>query len=267
MQIHFPSRPITSTFYRIPQLTPKKTSPVPTEQIMQTKSMEPGTHSTIARYFGLVFLFEALVALFTALAEQFYAGAPSFYFAVLASISCVLAICVSIPAAIAIALPEPNHRLLQIVTLFASVTAIALATIYLSPFVAAAPDLPYIAAGLRKDMLAGVASAITVLFLAACVRMARRMKGRNGAFILFAALVLTIVFGAVWMTLEPLCTIVSDTEAWSEECPLSHSFDHNFMMTILLIIANVLAAEGVLRLMAAGTGVEGYVEIIPVIQS
>lgn len=97
--------------------------------------------------------------------------------------------------------------------------------------------------------------------------MLRQLKGRNGAFILLAGLALIVLFGLLWVKLEPLCKQKAVGDAWPKACPMPSTFDHNFMITVLAMLSNVLAAEGVLRLMAAGSGVEGYVEIVPIIHT
>lgn len=234
-------------------------------QIMQTKSVEPGAHSGIARYFGLIFLFQALSALFTVLSEQFYKGFFSFYFAVFAVIMTTLAVILCVPAAVAVAVPEPNQTAVQAVAFVAAALAIVCSAIFIGPVLAAVLDVPYVDRTLRRDLLAAMAAAMAVLGVAAAVRMVRRMKGRNGALILMAGLALAVSFGAFWLWLEPRCRQMVLNQDWPESCPLSRSFDHNFFIVVFLMVANVLAAEGVLRLMAAGSGVEGYVEIIPII--
>jgi hypothetical protein len=44
-------------------------------------------------------------------------------------------------------------------------------------------------------------------------------------------------------------------------CPLPLRVDHNALLIFLLLCSNMLGAEGSLRLMAAGNGMEGYLEI------
>lgn len=235
--------------------------------IMQTKSVEPGTHSGVARYFGLVFLFQALAALFLALGEQLYEGYFSLYFSVMAVICIVIAVCFCVPAATAVAVPEPNNQCLQATTFIIAVAVLLLSTFALSTHLIAAPDIPYLNLFLRRELLGAMTGALLVLAAAATIRMLRQLKGRNGAFILLAGLALTAAFGLLWARLEPLCNQKAVGDPWPAQCPMPAAFDHNFMIAVLIMIANVLAAEGVLRLMAAGSGVEGYVEIIPIIHT
>lgn len=234
---------------------------------MQTKSVEPGTHSGVARYFGLVFLFQALAALFLALAEQMYNGSFSLYAAIMSSICLVITVCFCIPAATAVAVPEPQNQCLRATTFIASVCTLLLTTFVLSKKLIAAPDIPFVNSMLRRELLGAIIGALLVLVAASAIRMLRQLKGRNGAFILLAGLALIVVFGLLWAKLEPLCKQEAFGDGWPKACPMPSTFDHNFMITALAMLSNVLAAEGVLRLMAAGSGVEGYVEIVPIIHT
>lgn len=233
---------------------------------MQTKTVEPGTHSGIARYFGLIFFFEALTALSVVFSEQLYAGQISYIFAILAIIAASLAVALCVPAAMAVVVPENAFAFGQFATLVLAVGAIVASAMFGAPRLVAAPDLPYVDPSLRRQILAAVAAATGVLALAAAVRMTRRMKGRNGAFILLAGLSLALAFGVLWARLEPVCKRALG-EPWPSNCLLPSTFDHNFMLVVVTMLANVLAAEGVLRLMAAGQGEEGYVEIPTVIET
>lgn len=235
--------------------------------IMQTKSLEPGTHSGVARYFGLVFLFQALAALFLALGEQLYQGYFSLYASIMSSICIIIAVCFCVPAAVAVAVPEPSNQCLRATTFIIAVCALLLSTFVLSRHLVAAPDIPYMNLFLGRELLGAVVGALFLLSAASTVRMSRQLKGRNGAFILLTGLALIVAFGLMWAWLEPLCKQTGLDEVWPAECPMPPAFDHNFMIAALMMVANVLAAEGVLRLMAAGIGVEGYVEIIPIIHT
>lgn len=65
----------------------------------------------------------------------------------------------------------------------------------------------------------------------------------------------------VWIRWEPRCRIVEGEEGWRKSCPLPRFFDHNSVVMGVVVVAGVGVAEGVLRLMAAGSGAEGYVAI------
>lgn len=228
---------------------------------MQTKSVEPGAHSGIARYFGLVFLFQALASLCTAFSEQLYDNIFSLYFAVLAIVLVLLAVAVSIPAAVAVAVPEPNRTIAQAFIFVLSLVAIICTTLLMGPNVESVPEIPYVAKSIRADVLAATVAASFVMAAAAVIRMVRNMKGRNGAFILLAGLILAATFGVMWIYVEPICRRTEPENPWPTDCPMSSRFDHNTAMTVFIMISNILAAEGVLRLMAAGSGLEHYVDI------
>jgi hypothetical protein len=231
--------------------------------VMQTKSQEPGTHGGVARSFGLVFLFQALAALFLVLSEQLYEGYFSLYCSILAVICIILAVVMCVPAAASVAVPESQRPGLKSVAYLAWILILLMTSFVLSARFSAGPDIPYITLFLRKELLGAILGALLILAAAAIVRMLRQLKGRNGAFILLAGLALIVAFGLVWGRLEPLCAQTSaDKTEWPTDCPLPRAFDHNVLFTVLLMVANVLSAEGVLRLMAAGSGAEGYAEII-----
>lgn len=292
--------------------------------VMQTKTLQPGDHAGVARYFGLIFLFQSLSALLSALSEQL----RSFLLAAAALIAAALAVAASVPAAAAVAFPSRlPHPLVHVL----AAAALAAAAFELAPALAAQPDLPGVPPRVGKQVIAALAVGAVLLAIAALSRICRKMKGRNGAFILLAAVGLAGTAGMLWAWLEPLCTPHSSTTTTRllqlhtsrsspplhlrlqpprpvdathvvmerqdtntdtgtgtdastdanteqpkpeqdqkgqlpESCPLPFkAFDHNFLLGVALLATNVLAAEGVLRLMAAGTGIEGYVEIIPVI--
>ncbi|CAN8070637.1 unnamed protein product [Agarophyton chilense] len=235
--------------------------------IMQAKSVEPGTHSGVARYFGTIFLFQAGASLFLGLSEQTYQGYFSLYLAIVCVICTVIAVGFCIPAAVVVAVPEPDKNGHRAAAYLLAISNVLVASFIFSSQLEATPDIPYINRLLRRELLGAVIGAMCVLVVACLVRMARRLKGRNGAYILLSGLVLIAIFGLLWTYLEPICRVASPEQEWPSKCPVPRILDHNFMMTLLIVIANVLTAEGVLRLMAAGTGVEDYVEIVPIINT
>lgn len=260
--------------------------------VMQTKTLEPGAHPAIARYFGLIFLCQSLSSLTSALSEQFVSIAF-----ILSSLSLLLAFTAStlaIPASVAIAFPSnPPPRAMYVGILI----TIWVISFTVAGYVPVLPDIPLgpVPERVAKGVLLACAGAVFVVSVAAGVRVCRKIKGRNGAFILLAAVVLLVSSAGVWTWLEPQCRQViidpssntQDSQVVNvlqlvepklkiekmmkqleipESCPLPFkAFDHNFAFGVAVIATNVLMAEGVLRLMAAGSGVEGYVEIIPVI--
>lgn len=235
--------------------------------IMQTKNVEPGTHSGVARYFGMVFLFQALACLFLVFAEQLYQGYFSVYFSILAVTATIIAVSFCVPAAAVVAAPEPNTQCLQVTAFVSAVAIILLSTFAFSSHFVAAPDIPNINALLRHELLGAVIGAIVVLVIASVVRMLRQLKGRNGALILLAGLSLILIFGFLWARFEPLCKQTQIDQPFPQTCPMPAAFDHNSMIATMFLLSNILTAEGVLRLMAAGSGIEGYAEIFRVISA
>jgi hypothetical protein len=232
---------------------------------LQTKNQEPGTHDGVAHSFGLVFLFQALSALFLVFSEQLYEGYFSLYCSILCVVFTFFAVIFCIPAAAHVAVPDGQRHGVKTATMLAGGALIVLCTIALAPKFDAGPDIPYMTLFLRRAVLGGILGSLLVLLLASFARLIRQLKGRNGAFILFAGLSLVLAFGVVWLHYEPLCVQQGRKPSdWPASCPLPREFDHNVLFTLVLVVANVLSAEGVLRLMAAGNGAEGYTEIITV---
>lgn len=233
--------------------------------VVQTAGTETGTHGGVARSFGLIFFFQALGSFFLVLSEFLYPGYFSLYCSILSVVCIFLAVMMCIPAAAHVAVPEEQRPALKSLSILAWVTLIALGAFALSAHLSAGPDIPYMTVFLRRELLGAIVGALVCLGLAAAVRMVRELKGRNGAFILLAGVMLVVAFGVLWAHLEPLCAMKGPgRDGWREECPMPKVFDHNVLFTVLLMVANVLSAEGVLRLMAAGSGAWGYTEIITV---
>lgn len=234
--------------------------------VLHSPDNAPGWHAGVARWFGYFFLFQGLGALFLCLSEIFYPGYFCLYLAVMAVVWIGLAVATCIPASVAVAFPETSEARFKSTAgpTFVGVTIVVLCAFVLSSRFKATPDIPYVNGGLRRDLLGAMAGAAAVIGIATGIRMARGLKGSNGAFILCAALVLAALFGIVWLFLEPLCREKADANSkvvFPASCPLPSAFDHNAMLTAILIVSNVLGAEGVLRLMQAGDGVLGYTAI------
>lgn len=90
---------------------------------MQAKSVELGEDYRIAWYLGIVFLLQSLAALCIALSEQIYDNAFS-CFATSATAVMFLAVTVSIPAVVTVAVLELNQRVPQVVIFIPSLAGI-----------------------------------------------------------------------------------------------------------------------------------------------
>ena len=234
---------------------------------MQTKSEQPGMHSGLSRYFGLMYLFQALAAVFMALSEVWYKSEASFPLAILSVMCIAVAVGLCIPAGVSVAIPEPHMHVFHATYFVVDLVILLLFTHYFSSFFKAAPDIPYIPLFLRQKLLGAIVGALFVIAISACIRLRRDINGHNGAKILLAAILLLMAFGLVWVRLEPTCVRKDITDPFPKSCALPSIFDHNFMIATLMLFSNVLAAEGVLRLMAAGGGFDVYAEVVPVIRS
>eukprot|EP00184_Porphyridium_aerugineum_P008605 CAMPEP_0184692286 /NCGR_PEP_ID=MMETSP0313-20130426/835_1 /TAXON_ID=2792 /ORGANISM="Porphyridium aerugineum, Strain SAG 1380-2" /LENGTH=267 /DNA_ID=CAMNT_0027150111 /DNA_START=184 /DNA_END=987 /DNA_ORIENTATION=+ len=228
--------------------------------VTQTKSQEPGAHGGISRSFGLMFLFQSVAALFLVISSQLFPGVISLYASVISTGSMILVAAMCIPASASICFPEARRRSLKTVAVIAFLSIVLICSFFLGPYMEASPDIPFIPLGFRKQVLGSIIGGLLSVVISCGFRMIRNLKGRNGAFVLVLGCSLILAAGFIWSKLEPRCD-ASDVKNWN--CPMPRAFDHNSLFTVLLAVGNILGAEGVLRLMAAGNGSEGYVEIIP----
>lgn len=233
----------------------------PPFQIMQMKTAEPGLHTGIAKYFGLMFLFQAFAALCTVLSEQLYNGTLSFHFAVLSVVFVFLGVAVSIPAAVAVAVPESHLKVPQALTFTLSMVGIMCSALLIGPNLKAVLELPFVARSVNANAVAAIGGAFVVMSAVSVIRMFRDRQGRSGASMLLAGIVLAMSCGVFWVWAEPMCRRMGPRKLWPESCPVPGVFDHNSIMTLFLLVANLLAAEGAIRLMAAGSGPDFYTEI------
>lgn len=225
------------------------------------KTTEPGSHTGIAKYFGLLFLFQALVALCAALTEQLYDSAFSLYFAVLSVVAMFLAVGVSIPASVAVAVPELDKKILQAVVFCFSLAGIICSTFLIGPSQKAVLELPFVPRSVKSNALGAMGGAFVMVSVAAATRSLRKTKGRSGAVFLGAGMTLASLSGMFWVWVEPMCRRVNPGNAWPESCPLPVGFNHNSLMTLFLIVANIYVAEGAIRLMTVESGPDIYRDI------
>lgn len=97
------------------------------------------------------------------------------------------------------------------------------------------------------------------LLAASAGRAARDLGGRGGAAVLAVAVLSGAGVASLWTWVEPRCRIMAGV--YPNTCPFPHVFDHNAVAVTGLLVVAALAAEAALRLMAAGNGARGYVEI------
>ncbi|KAA8495997.1 hypothetical protein FVE85_2152 [Porphyridium purpureum] len=229
--------------------------------ISQTKSQEPGAHGGIAHSFGLLFLFQSLGALFLVLGSQFYQKVTiSLYLSLVSSAAFVFTAVLCIPAAASICVPEARRRSWKTVAALVFLAFVVCDAFFLSPKLKAGIEIPFIPISVRKQILGSIVGGISSILLSCLIRMLRSLKGRNGALVLFVGTLLVTAGGIVWAHMEPLCD-ASTIKPWPSSCPMPRTFDHNVLMGVIILFGNILATEGILRLMAAGAGTEGYVYI------
>lgn len=236
--------------------------------VMHSQTCEPLLHPGVARNFGLFFLFQSASALLLVLAEQLTPNVISHYFALLTVVLIACAVAMSVPAALAVAFPEGDApapgggpggtKVLPAAVAFSSL--LVLCILLLPGGSNAVMEIPYVPQFVRAKILGAMAGAAAVLAAAAAVRMRRNRTGANGALILVAAVSIVAVFGTLWAIFEPACRQTVGNP-YPTSCPLPKQFDLNAYITWLIIVCNALAAEGVLRLMQAGDGAQGYTSI------
>lgn len=226
---------------------------------MHSQTLDPGLHSGVARTFGLFFLFQSLASLLSALSSQLYPSYLSQWTSLLSAASIAFAAFMCVPACLEVALPEsPSGKRPAFI---AAVSCLAICLFFLPGPFPARLDLPYVPRIFARKLLGAIAGGALVLAAASAVRMARGMKGANGALILAVALGVIASAGIVWTVLEPVCRMTGREPVLPEGCPMPGGFDHNVLAAVALMVADALAAEGVLRLMQAGDGVMGYTSI------
>lgn len=206
-------------------------------------------------------MFQALIALCSALSEQLFGGALSFYFAALSMVFMFLAVAMSIPAAVAIAVPENYLKLPQEITFILALIGIVCSALFIGPNLRAVIELPYVGKSVNANALGAMAGAFSMMAIAATIRLFRERRGKDGAAMLLVGMVLASFSGIFWIYVEPMCRRMDPGKMWPESCPVWGGFNHNSIMALVLLVANFLAAEGAIRLMAAGSGLDFYSEI------
>lgn len=189
--------------------------------IVQTASTEPGTHVPLSRSFTLLFGLTAATAGLTAVTTLFGSSSAIAHAAATAACACL-----------------------------------AGATLGTLP-AAAAVVFPEAHRGTEKT--AAFVAGGGALLLAAAGRATRDLGGRGGAAVLAVAVLAGGGVAALWTWVEPRCRLMAGV--YPTTCPFPRAFDHNAVAVTGLLVVAALAAEAALRLMAAGNGARGYVEI------
>uniref|UniRef100_A0A7S1TDC4 Uncharacterized protein n=1 Tax=Compsopogon caeruleus TaxID=31354 RepID=A0A7S1TDC4_9RHOD len=233
--------------------------------VTQTKSQEPGSHGGIARSFGTLFLFQSIAAVLLAIASLSGQGTVSRYCGIGSACSAVMVAISCIPAATHVSVPDFRKGVLKTVCFVLYAVFVAAGGFYWSRHVATTPEIPSVSEQLRRQIAGALGGGMVSILASSLIRLTRKVKGRNGASVLFLGSSLAVLAGLIWLHFEPLCN-ASSRLMWSDTCPLPRVYDHNALLVSFLFCANILGAEGVLRLMAVGSGdglIEGYTEIGP----
>ncbi|KAK4527623.1 hypothetical protein GAYE_SCF42G5547 [Galdieria yellowstonensis] len=226
--------------------------------IAQTKSQEPEVHNGIARAFGFLFLAECLCLLCWVVSIQLSTRFSVQFLNRVFIIFFVLGLIVSCIGGGYVAIPEWRRRSLRhfIVVLCFLVTV--LYWFSFSSSLGVELDIPFIDINSSRQLMTALEGSLLAVCLCCLFRIVRPLKGRNGALVLFLGSMMMFMSILLFKVLHTEC---AGTEKLLSSCPLPLRVDHNALLIFLLLCSNMLGAEGSLRLMAAGNGMEGYLEI------
>ncbi|EME29069.1 hypothetical protein Gasu2_68010 [Galdieria sulphuraria] len=226
--------------------------------IAQTKSQEPEAHNGIARTFGFLFLVECICLLCWVVLAQLSIGHNVQFLDRVFIFFFVLGLIASCIGGGYIAVPEWRRRSLRhIIVLLCFLVTLIYWSLF-SSSLGVELDIPFIDNSSSRGLMTALQGSLLALCLCCFIRIFRPLKGRNGALILFLGNMMTFMSILLFKVLHSEC---AGTEKLLENCPLPLRLDHNALLIFLLLCSNTLGAEGSLRLMAAGNGMEGYLEI------
>lgn len=227
--------------------------------IVQTASTEPGTHVPLSRSFTLLFGLTAATAGLTAVTTLFGSSSAIAHAAATAACACLAGATLgTLPAAAAVVFPEAHRGTEKTAAFVAGIAAVAagVAAVTGAGIGAGVAELLPVGGGWLMGGLLGGGGA---LLLAAAGRATRDLGGRGGAAVLAVAVLAGGGVAALWTWVEPRCRLMAGV--YPTTCPFPRAFDHNAVAVTGLLVVAALAAEAALRLMAAGNGARGYVEI------
>ncbi|GJQ09056.1 hypothetical protein GpartN1_g847.t1 [Galdieria partita] len=228
--------------------------------ITQTKTEEAESLDLEARGFAAFFLFQSLALLFWAFSNELFPGPFSYYSAHLSAafgICCIFSL--SFTAA-SIAVFDRRKRALHrfIVILNYGITAVC--SILAIDFPGVTYDLAYLPEPIKQCIIGAAIGSLLANTICCLIRCFEANKGRNGALISLLGSLFFIGTCIGWLYLNNVC-VEETLSSFSPSCPLGKKFDHNFFWAIVLVVINVLGAEGALRIMAANHEYEDYVDI------
>lgn len=156
---------------------------------MHTETAKLGSHTGISKCFWLLFLFQALV-LCTALSEQLYNGAFSSYFSALAIVFTFLAVTVSIPATVAVAVPENHLKRQQEIEFILSLVVVMCSAFFIGPNSRAVIELPFVGNSENANALGSMVGVFLMMSITATIRLFRESKEKIGAAMLLVGMYL-----------------------------------------------------------------------------
>eukprot|EP00190_Bangiopsis_sp_CCMP1999_P007590 CAMPEP_0198726120 /NCGR_PEP_ID=MMETSP1475-20131203/3281_1 /TAXON_ID= ORGANISM="Unidentified sp., Strain CCMP1999" /NCGR_SAMPLE_ID=MMETSP1475 /ASSEMBLY_ACC=CAM_ASM_001111 /LENGTH=171 /DNA_ID=CAMNT_0044488015 /DNA_START=352 /DNA_END=867 /DNA_ORIENTATION=- len=170
-------------------------------------------------------------------------------------------VAVAAPTAATVAVPEMRYRTWKAVITGLSAAVLFGSILIVGPILGLEMDIMYIPLRLQHCLVGGIFGALVIILLSSYIRIVRPpepLKGRSGAAVLSIGTIIILFSTILWAFMKRGCHFKNGS---LEHCPLPMFFDHNATLCLAAIVANVLIAEGALRLMAAGTGMDGYVQI------
>lgn len=167
----------------------------------------------------------------------------------------------SVPATAAVVIPENHLKLHREIVFIFTMVGVMCFTLFLGPNINADVKLPYMKWPVSANALGAAAGALLIMSVAAAIRLFRDRQGKDGAAMLFAGIVVAMLAEMFWIWAGSMCRRTDLGKTWLQLCLLNEGVNHNSIVILCLLLSNFLAAEGVIRLMAAGSGIYFYAEI------
>eukprot|EP00871_Galdieria_phlegrea_P001534 jgi/Galph1/2381/GphlegSOOS_G1078.1 len=229
--------------------------------LSQTKSQEPDAHGGIARTFGSLFLVQSSCLLCWATAIQIVGKYNLYIIDKLFSLFFIAGLVAACIGGGYIAVPEPRRKSFRNGVILLCATITILYWLMFSSSLGSALDVPFLEDMTSRSLFAALEGTLLALCFCCVIRIFRPLKGSHGAVILFVGNGIMLLALLFFKILHEKCAGTDDILL--DSCPLPTKFDHNSFLLLFLLCCNVFVAEATLRFMAAGNGMESYLEIEP----
>ena len=236
--------------------------------IIHMKAGESSINPWMAYLWAAIYILIATSQLFYLLSTQLYTGAIPSFSTVAAHVALwtyALAIILCVPAATWLVFPDRAHPGVRLGLNAVLGIVLVACTLIIPMHSKALPPYPHLAAVTRQHLVSATIGAVLAVSIAAGIRYIRKLKASSGALLLYVSGAATIALLILWMRWEPMCRVVlngmNGNFRWNQKCPFGEGFDENAVVAAVTALAHLTAAEGVLRMIAVGNGLEGYVTI------